>query len=54
VHLFSTHIDEEESSFLSREEDFDYEYYKKLGQSKKVIAVGGVRSGFVPYARGQN
>lgn len=40
VHLFSTHIDEEESSFLSREEDFDYEYYKQLGQSKKVIAVG--------------
>ncbi len=40
VHLFSTHIDEEESSFLSREEDFDYEYYKELGQSKKVIAVG--------------
>jgi TatD DNase family protein len=40
VHLFSTHIDEEESKFLSREEDFDYEYYKKLGQSKKVIAVG--------------
>ncbi len=27
VHLFSTHIDEEESKFLSREEDFDYEYY---------------------------
>ncbi len=40
VHLFSTHIDEEESSFLSREEDFDYDYYKQLGQSKKVIAVG--------------
>ena len=40
VHLFSTHIDEEESSFLSREEEFDYEYYKNLGQSKKVIAVG--------------
>ena len=40
VHLFSTHIDEEESSFLSREEEFDYEYYKQLGQSKKVIAVG--------------
>lgn len=40
VHLFSTHIDEEESKFLSREETFDYEYYKKLGQSKKVIAVG--------------
>lgn len=40
VHLFSTHIDEEESSFLSREEDFDYDYYKQLGQSKKVIAIG--------------
>ncbi|OGH91988.1 MAG: hypothetical protein A2534_01105 [Candidatus Magasanikbacteria bacterium RIFOXYD2_FULL_39_9] len=40
VHLFSTHIDEEESKFLSREETFDYEYYKNLGQSKKVIAVG--------------
>ncbi len=40
VHLFSTHIDEEESKFLSREETFDYEYYKKLGQDPKVIAVG--------------
>lgn len=40
MHLFSTHVDEEESSFLTREEDFDYEYYKKLGQSSKVIAIG--------------
>ncbi|MBI2038269.1 MAG: TatD family hydrolase [Candidatus Magasanikbacteria bacterium] len=40
IHLFSTHIDEEESKFLSREEEFDYEYYKNLGQSKKVIAIG--------------
>lgn len=40
VHLFSTHIDEEESSFISREEDFDYEYYKTLAQNPKVIAVG--------------
>ena len=40
VHLFSTHIDEEESSFTSREEDFDYEYYKALGQKPKVVAVG--------------
>ena len=40
VHLFSTHIDEEESSFTSREEDFDYEYYKTLGQNPKVVAVG--------------
>lgn len=40
IHLFSTHIDEEESSFLSREENFDYEYYKNLGQSPKVVAIG--------------
>ena len=40
VHLFSTHIDEEESKFLSREEDFDYEYYKNLGKSPKVVAIG--------------
>ncbi len=40
IHLFSTHIDEEESKFLSREEDFDYEYYKNLGQSPKVVAIG--------------
>ncbi len=40
VHLFSTHIDEEESSFTSREEDFDYEYYKALCQNPKVVAVG--------------
>lgn len=40
VHLFSTHIDEEESKFLSREEDFDYEYYKTLAQNSKVIAIG--------------
>ncbi len=40
IHLFSTHVDEEESKFLSREEDFDYQYYKKLGQSPKVVAIG--------------
>lgn len=40
IHLFSTHVDEEESKFVSREEDFDYEYYKKLGNSPKVIAIG--------------
>ncbi|MDO8499538.1 MAG: TatD family hydrolase [bacterium] len=40
VHLFETHVDEEESSFNTRGEDFDYEAYKKLGQHPKVIAVG--------------
>lgn len=40
VHLFATHIDEEESKFLSHEEEFDEEYYNELAKSKKVIGVG--------------
>ena len=40
IHLFPTHVDEEESSFVSREEDFDEEYYGELAKSEKVIAVG--------------
>lgn len=39
-HLFSKHIDEEETSFLSREEEFDYEYYKKLAAHPKVVGIG--------------
>ena len=31
---------EEAKEFTSRGEDFDYEYYKKLGGSAKVLAVG--------------
>ncbi|MCX6778653.1 MAG: TatD family hydrolase [Candidatus Magasanikbacteria bacterium] len=40
VHLFPTHIDEEESSFLSREEDFDEKFYRDLAQSSKVVGIG--------------
>ena len=40
IHLFETHVDEEEVSFKSREEDFDYEKYKTLAQNKKVVAIG--------------
>lgn len=40
IHLFSTHVDEEESSFVSREENFDEEYYNELAKSDKVIGVG--------------
>lgn len=41
IHLHSTHVDEEESSFQSREEDFDNEFYGSLLQSsKKIIGVG--------------
>lgn len=40
IHLFSKQVDEEESSFVSREEKFDYEYYKKLAEHPKVIGIG--------------
>lgn len=40
VHLFSQHLDEEESSFQSREEYFDEMYYEKLAKHPKVIAIG--------------
>lgn len=40
IHLHSTHVDEEESSFLSREEGFDEEYYTELVKSPRVIGIG--------------
>ena len=40
VHLHATEIDEEESAFLSRTEEFNDDFYDELAKSKKVIAVG--------------
>ncbi len=40
THLFPTYVDEEETSFKSRNEDFDEAFYTELVQSKKVIAIG--------------
>lgn len=40
VHTTTTDVDEEETAFTSREEVFDYDEYKKLAQSKKVIGIG--------------
>ncbi len=40
VHLFATEVDEEENKFVSREESFDYEEYKKLAGHPKVVAIG--------------
>lgn len=39
-HLFPVHIDEDEHPFLTREEDFDYAYYRSLCASDKVVAIG--------------
>jgi len=40
VHLFPTFVDEKESAFTSRQETFDYEYYKNLASNKKVVGIG--------------
>ena len=40
IHLHPTHVDEEETHFMSREEAFDWDYYAALAKSKKVIGVG--------------
>lgn len=40
IHSSSTEVDEEETSFVSREEEFDYEYYKKLASQPKVVGIG--------------
>lgn len=40
IHLHATHVDEEETSFLSREEGFDEAYYSELVNSPRVIAIG--------------
>ena len=40
--LVKMKLDKEEAAFNSREEDFDYEKYKRLTQSEKVVAVGEV------------
>lgn len=40
THLFETRIVEEETEFISREEDFDEEFYSELIKSPKVVAIG--------------
>lgn len=54
IHLHATEVDEEESSFLSREEDFDEEFYDELAKSEKVIAIGecGLELYHIPVGTG--
>lgn len=40
VHLHPRFVDEKEGAFMSREEDFDYSYYRELAQAPEVIAIG--------------
>jgi len=40
IDTIEQHVDEEESHFKTREEVFDYDYYKKLVESPKVVGIG--------------
>jgi len=44
IHLFDLDYgdDDEENLFVTRAEDFEYEYYRKLGLHEKVIAIGEI------------
>ena len=39
-HVTEQPIDEEESHFVSRGEEFDYSYYKALAEDRKVVGIG--------------
>ena len=40
--IFKTKIDQEEIEFETKEENFDYEKYRELARSEKVVAVGEI------------
>lgn len=40
IHLFEMHVDESESVFKTRKEEFDSEAYRKLASSPQVVAIG--------------
>lgn len=40
VHTYSQELDEEETHFKTREEEFDYELYKALALNEKVVGIG--------------
>jgi len=40
--IFKVKLDEEEVSFQTKDENFDYEKYKELAKSEKIVAIGEI------------
>jgi TatD DNase family protein len=40
IHTLAQNVDEEESHFKTREEKFDYDYYRDLATESKVVGIG--------------
>lgn len=40
--IFKTKVDKEEIEFQTREEEFDYQKYKEIAKSPKVVAIGEI------------
>ncbi len=56
IHLSATEVDEEETSFVSREETFDYELYKKMAKHPRVVGIGecGIELFHIPKGKTKN